>query len=228
MAYGLANRGAGYLKHARKLLVRSFDWSGKNRSVRRLFLEHALLISEVTTAVELACRAHPKLRFYLEAEMPLPEKSREKQNPFKWSVTLRRGVRVGVVPDRVFAVERESNEKTERVLFCLEADRGTMPVKRSDERASSFAKKLSCYTASADADLPSELFGTKRMRVLTVTNTFDRLTHLREAARGDGLRRGLFLFACADHFKDEIDPVADLLWSTPRGDAPVALFESVI
>ena len=39
--------------------IHQLDWKQKNH-VGRLFLEHALLVSDIMVAVELACRKHPK------------------------------------------------------------------------------------------------------------------------------------------------------------------------
>ena len=41
------------------------------------------------------------------------------------------GTKLGVIPDRVFALEyADQNGQMQRVYFFLEADRGTMPVVR--------------------------------------------------------------------------------------------------
>ena len=41
------------------------------------------------------------------------------------------GIRLGVIPDRVFALEyADQNGQSQRAYFFLEADRGTMPVIR--------------------------------------------------------------------------------------------------
>lgn len=56
IAYGLGNKGAAILKRESALPFHRLDWGAKNRAAGRLFLEHALLTSEVMVSLELACR----------------------------------------------------------------------------------------------------------------------------------------------------------------------------
>src|ERR1041385_5309615 len=56
IVYGLGAKGAALLgEHGDGF--RPKDWGMKNRSVGRIFLEHALLVSDVMVTVELGCRA---------------------------------------------------------------------------------------------------------------------------------------------------------------------------
>src|SRR6266516_7021516 len=45
LVYGLGNKGAAFLKQELGALFRELSWDQKNRSVGRIFLEHALLVS---------------------------------------------------------------------------------------------------------------------------------------------------------------------------------------
>ena len=56
---------------------------------------------------------------------------REQDELFRWHVTLERRQQVGVIPDRVFALEFTRSDKSPAYFF-LEADRGTMPVTREN------------------------------------------------------------------------------------------------
>src|SRR5713226_8429378 len=47
IAYGLGNKGGTLLKQALGIAVRPVSWGEKNRSVGRIYLEHALLVSDV-------------------------------------------------------------------------------------------------------------------------------------------------------------------------------------
>ena len=100
IAYGLGNKGGALLRQEFGLAVNSDSWSEKNNGVGRVFLEHALLVSEVMVSVELACRKHG-IRLLHDDEFGPPVEHR----PFRWRVKLRTGVRLGVMPDRVFALE---------------------------------------------------------------------------------------------------------------------------
>src|SRR5436853_2992143 len=104
MVYGIGNKGAALLKRELGLAFYELRWGEKNRSVGRIFLEHALLVSDVMVELESACRATGQIHLLTEKELPLPsELSRERQ-PFKWKVNINSRVKLGVIPDRAFAL----------------------------------------------------------------------------------------------------------------------------
>src|SRR6202162_6045033 len=53
IVYGIGNKGATLLKHELGLAAHKIHWGEKNRSVGRIFLEHALLVSDVMVTLEL-------------------------------------------------------------------------------------------------------------------------------------------------------------------------------
>src|SRR5882757_3056758 len=60
IVYGLGSKGVKIVRPLPgKAKVR---WGEKNRSVGRMFLEHALLVSDTLIALDLACRANGKVR----------------------------------------------------------------------------------------------------------------------------------------------------------------------
>lgn len=61
IAYGIGNKGAALLKRELALPFHRLDWGQKNH-VSRLFLEHALLVSDVMVALEVACRKQAGIR----------------------------------------------------------------------------------------------------------------------------------------------------------------------
>lgn len=199
MVYGLGNKGA-------ELLRLQLDWpdlnrDGNNRFVGRLFLEHALLISDVMVALELACRASQKFRFVDAADFPLPPKIERHREPFRWSVKVGGRWEVGLIPDAVFALQSTADLQ-DVAFFFLEADRGTMPVTRSTLAQSSFYRKLLAYEATWKQNLHRTRFGFHRFRVLTVTMSPARAQNLAEAAAGLERGRGLFLFTDLSSFLD--------------------------
>ena len=102
------------------LAVDSDAWHEKNHAVGRVFLEHALLVSDVMVALELACRKHGGVRLLYEDELAL----QSELQPLRWRVKIQSGVRLGVIPDRVFALEyADQSGQTQRAYFFLEADR---------------------------------------------------------------------------------------------------------
>src|SRR5437016_5148952 len=65
------------------------------------------------------------------------------QQSFQWQVKIGGGTKLGVIPDRVFALEyADQYDQMQRAYFFLEADRGTMPVTRHTLSQTSFYRKL--------------------------------------------------------------------------------------
>jgi hypothetical protein len=159
--------------------------------VKRIFLEHALLTTDVMVAFELACRRHGGVRLISAAELSLPTETRQKREPFRWQVIARQQLKLGVQPDRVFALEFPDRT---RAYFFLEADRATMPVMRPNFEKSSFYRKLIAYEATWSQNIHRTRFGFNRFRVLTVTTGAERVKHLIDACRQLERGQGLFLF----------------------------------
>ena len=185
MAYGLGNKGAAWLKRELALPYQKLDWNWKNR-VTRLFLEHALLVSDLMVAIELTCRQQPGTRLLTPDGLDLPRK----RELFQWTVDIGHHLKCGVIPDRVFGLEFSGK----RCWYFLEADRGTMPVERRSPEQTSFARKLLAYHATWQQKVLADFV--PRFRVLTVTTTAERMEHLIEASRAltQGKGSGLFLF----------------------------------
>lgn len=210
LVYGLGNKGAGVLR-----LEMSADINWKNQCIGRLFLDHAVLTSDIMVAFELACRSRTDVRLLDCDQLPLPENVRERDELFRWRVTLERRQQVGVVPDRVFALEFTQSDQPPAYFF-LEADRGTMPVTRQNLSRSSFQRKLLAYHATWKQDLHKTRFSFPRFRVLTVTTSAERMQSMIDACRDLEGGHGLFLFAEAGAFLDS-DPFAHL-WVAGRGE----------
>ena len=222
-AYGLADRGAELLRLTETPSLRALEWSAKNRAVKHLFLEHALLVSDVMVSLELACRRHGGVRFLNSDELPLPVATRSRLEPFRWKVSLNGGTRLGVVPDCVFGLEFTGQPADRNcAYFFLEADRGTMPVTRNGLHHSSFHRKFLAYEATWLQELHRKHFGFHRFRVLTVTTSTARLTHIVEACRQLERGQGLFLFTNLNSLLASPDPLA-LPWQSARPGQSVRL-----
>jgi DNA-binding Lrp family transcriptional regulator len=191
ITYGLASRGAAHLRRADDIPFSRLDWTSRNRAVKRLFLEHALMVSDIMVALEIACRKRGDVRLLIEHEIPLPAETRNQRAPFQWTVTGSGKEKLGVIPDRAFALE--FGDKGERILCFLEADRGTMPVERAKHDASSIARKLYAYALTWKAGIHRSRFGTSRVRVLTVTTSESRCESIRTAASAVSGGHGIFL-----------------------------------
>jgi hypothetical protein len=216
IAYGLGNKGAGWLKRELSLPFHQLDWPKKNR-VARLFLEHALLISDVMVAVELACRKHNN------AQLLMPDDIQ--RDPFRWTVKINSRQTCGVIPDRVFGLKfTDKAGRKQQVWFFLEADCGTMPIRRSNPEQSSFYRKLLAYEATWTQNIHGTKLGIHRFRVLTVTSGAERLNALREACRTLKRGHGLFLFTDATILHEQSDFFA-LRWQTCREGETAGLLD---
>jgi hypothetical protein len=195
MVYGIGRKAAPILKCELPLPFHRLEWSQENR-VGRIFLDHALLVSDVMVALEVACRRRKDVRLLTSDEATLPAVTARKRQPFQWTAEIAKGITCGVIPDRVFGLEFTDQSGQQNLSwFFLEADRGTMPVFRDGLEQSSFARKLLAYEATWRKNLHRTRLGFDRFRVLTVTRSPQRVEHLVEACSQLDSGRGLFLFA---------------------------------
>src|SRR5439155_21369424 len=145
--------------------------------------------------IELAC-SQRGIRLLSEQQLALQFDAGRKQQLFRWRVKVNGRLNLGVVPDRVFALDFEDKKgASNRAYFFLEADRGTMPVIRKNFTQTSFYRKLLAYEATWSQSIHQRRFGFNRFRVLTVTTSAARVKSLIDACSKLERGRGLFLFA---------------------------------
>jgi DNA-binding Lrp family transcriptional regulator len=208
IAYGLGNKGAAWLKRELSLQFHQLDWKQKSH-VGRLFLEHALLVSDIMVAVELACRNREDIRLLSPDDLRI----QNMREPFQWKVDIGQRQKCGVIPDRVFGLEANGNQ----CWYFLEADRDTMPITRSDLDRSSFQRKLLAYEATWSQNLHRTRFGWQRFRVLTVTTSRQRVQGIIEACQELAHGHGLFLFLDAASLAKHGD-ILTIPWQTCQQD----------
>jgi Replication-relaxation len=224
LVYALGNRGAEVLEAEGVARPRGVRWDTKNRNVSRVFLHHTLAVAEVMVAFEAACRARDGVQFIPPEEVlaGAPPETRRLRLPFRWQVEVRHDGklhRLGVEPDKVFGLRVEDAPENRRhTFFFLEADRGTMPVRRKGLGQTSFLRKLLCYQETWRQGLHRTHLGISNFRVLTVTTNRERVEHLVEACRkltGGGSR--LFLFT--DYERLSHMNILTHKWVNGRGEA---------
>jgi hypothetical protein len=206
IAYGLDNKGAAWLKLELSLEFHQLDWKQKGR-VGRLFLEHALLVSDFMVAVELACRKRKDIRLLSANDLRIPNM----REPFQWKVDIGQRQKIGVIPDRVFGLEFNDAQ----CWYFVEADRGTMPITRGNLDQTSFQRKLIAYEATWSQNLHRTRFGWQRFRVLTVTTGNERVRGIKQACQGLAHGHGLFLFMDAATLARNGD-ILTIPWQTSR------------
>ncbi len=224
IVYGVGSKGAALLRQESGSARRDLKWSQKNRGVGRLFLEHALLISDVMVGFELACRKSGLVRLLTGDQLPLPDELRNHREPLRWRVTLSNRQKLGLIPDQVFALEFADHPPgRNRAFYFLEADRATMPVVRQNLSQTSFFRKLLAYQATWIQGLHRSRFGFPRFRVITVTSSLRRVENLVAACQNLERGHGLFLFADR-HSLAQIDPLA-YNWKTGRPQETTRLLD---
>lgn len=200
LVYALGSRGAELLETEGVVRRSGVRWDTKNRNLSRVFLHHTLAVAEVMGAFEVACRSRKDVRFIPPDEVlaGAPEATRRLRLPFRWQVEVRHDGklhRLGVEPDKVFGLRfKNAPENRRHAFFFLEADRGTMPVRRRGLGQTSFLRKLVCYQETWRQGIHRQHLGIPNFRVLTVTTSRERVEHLVKACRilTGGAR--LFLF----------------------------------
>jgi hypothetical protein len=121
--------------------------------------------------------------------------------------------KIGVIPDRVFGLEMRG----QRTWYCLEADRGTMPITRQRLEQTSFQRKVLAYAATWSQNLHRSHFQWQRFRVLTVANSESRLRGIKQVCQDLKQGQGLFLFLDVATLRSSPD-ILTLPWQTCRAD----------
>ena len=83
-----------------------------------------------------------------------------------------------LVPDALFGLEYRSEHRKTYRFFALEADRATMPLRRSAIRQSSYGKKVGAYRKIVAQGIHRSHLGLPNLLVLTVTTSEVRCTNM--------------------------------------------------
>ena len=230
MVYGLGNKGANLLASEFDLPVETVDWSRKNRDAKEIFLEHTLMVSRILTTFRLACQKQKNVEF-IEPEHLI--KCRQKPPTIKthalsWRVNIQKGecrqkkyFSFNMIPDSIFGLRVLRNNHNREIYFFLEADRATMPVRRANFYRSSFYKKMVGYISSYKNELFSKYFGFKKVRVLTMTKSDERIKNMIKVNKNlHDLKNGynLFLFAKDETINSQMaERIFKRIWKNGQG-----------
>jgi hypothetical protein len=154
---------------------RAFLASGAHRQ-----FAHTLMICDVLASLEVEALSESRLRFISWSEIlaRAPEATRNLPMPFR--IPAGSG---SVVPDALFGLEYKTENKTMFRFFALEADRGTMPVTRSNPSQTSYLGKLNAYREIIAQRTFKTHLGLPNLLVLTVTTSNDRKKEIMERVR---------------------------------------------
>lgn len=185
MAYALADRGARLLLERDGIDFANVEWSRKNRSAGRPFIEHQLEVVDFYVALQCAVSRRRDVLLIHPDEIvaSFPDQSFGARNPFTLRAKVsHQGVThdVGLIPDLVFGLKFADGS---RRCFMVEIDRGTMPIVRSDIRQTSLERKMRAYLTAHATKQHERQFAWKTFRVLTVTTDEHRLRSTQEELR---------------------------------------------
>lgn len=225
IVYALGNHGADLLRTKFGIPRQEINWTAKNRSVKRHFIQHTLSVSEILVRLESACR-NGDVEF-LEKEKALRNLTNTStaRKKLGWNVSVpfdKETFSIGVIPDYLFGLHPKNG--TDTVYFFLEVDKGTMPVTRKNLKQTSMYRKLIAYYETWKQRLHASLFGLKRFRVLIVTNSKERANHIISANKllNDGKGSGIFLFASMSDV-DSCEDILNIPFIDGRGDSNPSL-----
>lgn len=229
IVYALGNHGADLLRTKFGIPRQEINWTAKNRSVKRHFIQHTLSVSEILVRLESACR-NGDVEF-LEKEKALRNLSDTSRawKKFGWNVSVpfnKDTFSIGVIPDYLFGLRPKNSTNT--VYFFLEVDKSTMPVTRNNLKQTSMYRKLIAYWQTWKQGLHTSLFGLKRFRVLIVANSKERANHIISANKllnsGKGSR--IFIFASMSDV-DSCEDILNLPFIDGHGDIGSSLLTDI-
>jgi len=220
MVYALGRKGAELLSRELDLDLSSLNWTAKNRESGYLFIDHTLAIAEFIIMVRMACKQREELVF-VEADHIInhrKQKPKDSEQGMAWRIQTPKA-NIGMIPDYVFGIYDKSRSKT--FYYFLEADRSTMPIKRSVSSRSSFYKKMIGYHATWKQRQFLEIWGFNAARVLTLTISKSRMLNMIEANKSlDEREKGssIFLFSPEANFSLDVpERILEPLWINGEG-----------
>lgn len=205
MIYGLSPRGA-------RLLAEHGDATPTHvvaADCDRLFCLHTLAVSDFRVALRVVLRGRPDVRLIDDEALPAPPAT-----PLR--VDVAGAAAVAIVPDYVFSLQRANGARRN---YCVEMDRGTMPVARASLAQTSVIRKVVAYAAAREQRLFERQYGWRNFRVLIATATAERADHIRAAIAASTTAPPLFLVGAQEVVT--ADPLVG--WGDVQGK-PQALF----
>jgi hypothetical protein len=170
--------------------------------------------------LELACRARGDVSVIREDQIiaAAPVETRAAREPLRWeAVSIEQGKRErwSVVPDGAFGLSFSDGTAA---YFLLEFDRGTIPISRRGGDHRSIRRKLKTYHDGWRAQRHVEQFGVKQMRVLTITNSPERVHNMVGAVRTITEGRGSNFFLFHDRATLGASDPLSVEWTTGKGE----------
>jgi hypothetical protein len=185
MVYALADLGAHLLAERDGSRKPDVEFSRRNRSAGRPFIDHQLEIVDFYVSLQCATRRRSDVSLIHSEDIVagFPEETRTSREPLSLRASVAHqgtDANITIVPDLTFGLRFPDGS---RRCFLVEIDRGTMPITRSDVMQTSFERKMRAYLAAYAARQHDVQFGWKTFRVLTVTTDSHRMKAMMENLR---------------------------------------------
>ena len=222
LIHALGNRGAQLISEHDGLTPSKSNWTDKNRDVKRPYIQHTLRTADITDAVQCVPKFMPVVRVLSAADIQSASPPLTQRNPKPWRWQTRVSNADGSIraisaePDDVFGLDFTDQRK--RYYFFAEADRGTEPIIRSDQKQTSIARKFEAYLAGYHASLHRTLYGIGNLRFLIITTSQQRVHNMLRALAeiAQDRDRSMFLFADFDQLTAAPHALA-VPWTTGLG-----------
>lgn len=205
--YVIDKQGVEVLQFARNAEV---TWSADKKDVSQSFLDHTLGINDVRVAVMVACREQQDFQLVewhsesdMKADYDYVHISSKENGPLK---------RVSLIPDSYFVL----NTPRGTANFFLELDRGTESLPR-------FKEKILAYLEYYRTGAYQKRYGTRGLRIVTVTTSDERATNLKKIAEDVGGEKRFWFTTLQDVSPQSI--LFSPIWQVATYDIRVPLID---
>ena len=205
--YLLAEKGADLVAQQLGVDRGAVAWQESHNQVGSPFLEHTLMVNEVRIAVtQAASQAGYRVEKWVKEE---ELKARKDYVDVSTSGGARR--KIAVIADGYFVL----NLGDKRAHFLLEVDRATEANKR-------WAMRVQAYRVYTESGRYSERYGTRSLRVLTVTIGPKRLANLKRTTERAGGRQ-MFWFTTLERVGAGEGVLSGKIWEIAGQEGSSAL-----
>lgn len=216
--YFLAPRGAAYLADLQGLFPELFDWREGEYHVGWPFLDHLLATNDVRIA--LTCATHVR-----DLTLSIWRDDRTLKRDHAKDYVVLTGPQGGtkratVIPDGYFVLEMGAY----RHHHFLEVDRRTETGAAKTWGQRDWARKIAAYIEYHGSGKYLERYGTRSMRVLTVTTGERRLANLKAITEKIG-GKSRFWFTTFDRITPETVLTAPI-WHVAGRTEPTSILEA--
>ena len=205
LVYFLDEKGAEFLLEHYDLEPEDLDWDKEYNTVSDPFIEHLIKTNEIRIALEVAAQ-----RNSMTIEKWLDDKTlKSKQQKDYVTLTGPQGgkLKTAIVPDGYFYFQLAEKQYSHNFL---EVDRATVVGMYSQSGRRDWARKIRAYLAYHQQGLYTKRYGTKSMRVLTVTTHQKRLQNLKAITEKAG-GKGRFWFTTFEQVTPE-KVLTEFIW----------------